>query len=77
MGLPAIAVKLYTDENLGMQELDWEHSVIESRPGPVLVISNKSTIPFLLWHIEAAHPRSAPRRATRSATTWARAPSRR
>ena len=52
MGLPAISVKFYTDENLGMQELDWEHKVIESRPGPVLVISNKSTIPFLLWHIE-------------------------
>lgn len=52
MGLPAIAVRFYTDENLGMQELDWEHQVIDSRPGPVLVISNKSTIPFLLWHIE-------------------------
>jgi hypothetical protein len=52
MGMPAIAVKFYTDENLGMQELDWEHSFVESRPGPVLVISNKSTIPFLLWHIE-------------------------
>ncbi len=52
MGLPAIAIKFYTNENLGMQELDWEHQVVESRPGPVLVISNKSTIPFLLWHIE-------------------------
>jgi len=52
MGLPAIAVKFYTDENLGMQELEWEHRVVDSRPGPVLVISNKSTIPFLLWHIE-------------------------
>jgi len=53
MGLPAIAVKFYTDENLGMRELDWEHSVVDSRPGPVLFISNKSPIPFLLWHIEA------------------------
>ena len=52
MGLPAIAVKFYTDENLGMQELDWEHSVVDSTPGPVLMISNKSTIPFLLWHTE-------------------------
>jgi len=31
---------------------DREHSVIESRTGPVLMISNKSTIPFILWHIE-------------------------
>jgi hypothetical protein len=45
--------RLYTDQNLGMQELDWERGIIESRPGPVLVISNKSTIPFILWHIEA------------------------
>jgi hypothetical protein len=52
-GMPAIARKLYTDENLAMQELDWEHGIIESRPGPILMISNKSTIPFILWHIEA------------------------
>jgi hypothetical protein len=50
--VPAIALRLYTDQNLVMQEIDWEHSVIESRPGPVLLISNKSTIPFVLWHIE-------------------------
>lgn len=53
MGLPAIAIKFYTNQNLGMQELDWERSVIRTRPGPVLVISNKSTIPFILWRIEA------------------------
>ncbi len=52
-GLPAMARRTYTDENLAMQELDWEHQIIESRPGPVLLISNKSTIPFVLWHIEA------------------------
>ena len=50
--VPAIALRLYTDQNLVMQEIDWEHSVLESRPGPVLLISNKSTIPFVLWHIE-------------------------
>jgi hypothetical protein len=48
-----MARRLYTDENLAMQEIDWEHSIIESRPGPILMISNKSTIPFILWHIEA------------------------
>jgi hypothetical protein len=52
-GMPAMARKLYTDENLAMQEIEWEHAIIESRPGPVLMISNKSTIPFILWHIEA------------------------
>jgi hypothetical protein len=52
-GLPAMARRLYTDQNLAMQELDWEHQIVESRPGPILMISNKSTIPFILWHIEA------------------------
>jgi hypothetical protein len=52
-GFPAMARRLYTDQNLAMQELEWEHQIIESRPGPVLMISNKSTIPFILWHIEA------------------------
>jgi len=51
-GMSAINQRLYTDENLGMQELDWERAFITSRPGPILVISNKSTIPFILWHIE-------------------------
>ena len=51
--VPALAIKFYTNGNLGMQELDWEHAIIRSEPGPVLVVSNKSTIPFILWHIEA------------------------
>ena len=52
-GLPAMARRTYTDENLVMQELDWEHEQVASRPGPVLVISNRSTLPFVLWHIPA------------------------
>jgi Flp pilus assembly protein protease CpaA len=52
-GFPAMARRLYTDENLVMQELDWEHEIVAKRPGPVLVISNRSTIPFILWHIPA------------------------
>jgi hypothetical protein len=53
-GLPDFSLKLYTNNNLGMQELDWEKEIIESRPGPILFISNKSTIPFILWHIECS-----------------------
>jgi hypothetical protein len=51
-GLPAFSLRFYTNNNLGMRELDWEREEIESRPGPVLFISNKSTIPFILWHDE-------------------------
>ncbi len=50
-GVPAAARRLYTDQNLVMQEVEWEHDVLTSRGGRVLLISNKSTIPFVLWHI--------------------------
>jgi hypothetical protein len=52
-GLPAINLGSYTNTNQGMQELAWEKTVVEAQPGPLLVISNKSTIPFILWHIQA------------------------
>jgi hypothetical protein len=52
-GLPAMSRRLYTDQNLAMQEIEWEHQIIDSRPGPILMISNKSTLPFILWQIES------------------------
>ncbi|MDB6128635.1 MAG: hypothetical protein JWM35_2531 [Verrucomicrobia bacterium] len=49
-GLPAIAYRLYTTQNLVMKEIDWEHDLVQSRPvGPRLFISNKSSIPWVLW----------------------------
>jgi hypothetical protein len=50
-GLPAIARRLYTSQNLVMQEVEWEHDQLVKRRGPILFISNKSTIPFVLWHV--------------------------
>ena len=32
-----------------MQEVEWEHEQLARRPGSLLFISNKSTIPFVLW----------------------------
>ena len=49
--VPAAARRLYTDQNLVMQEVEWEHDFLTSLPGRVLLITNKSTIPFVLWHI--------------------------
>lgn len=49
--LPAMARRLYTEENLVMQEVEWEYAVLTARPARVLLVSNKSTIPFLLWRI--------------------------
>jgi hypothetical protein len=50
-GLPAMAKRLYTSQNLVMQEVEWEHEELRKRPGPLFFISNKSTIPFVLWRV--------------------------
>ena len=50
-GLPVLAQRLYTSQNLVMQEVEWEHEELLKRPGPVLFVSNKSTLPFVLWRI--------------------------
>lgn len=49
--LPAIARHTYTSQNLVMQEVEWEYAELQRQPGPLLFISNKSTIPFVLWHV--------------------------
>lgn len=50
--LPAMAHRFYTVENLVMKEVDWEHDLVVTRaPGPRLFISNKSSIPWVLWRI--------------------------
>jgi hypothetical protein len=45
-----------------MQEIDWEHDFLKTRPGPVLFISNMSTIPFILWQIPCILSQQAPTR---------------
>ncbi|MDB6169803.1 MAG: hypothetical protein JWM88_2667 [Verrucomicrobia bacterium] len=53
-GLPAIAYRLYTTENLVMKEIDWEREFVLARPpGTRLIISNKSSIPWVLWQTPA------------------------
>jgi hypothetical protein len=52
--LPAISYRLYTTQNLVMKEVDWEHEFVLPRPsGTRLFITNKSTIPWVLWKIPA------------------------
>ncbi len=50
-GGPAYARRLYTSQNLLMHELDWDFEQIAAQPGPVLLVTNKATIPFLLRHV--------------------------
>jgi hypothetical protein len=49
--LPAIARHTYTSQNLVMQEIEWEYEELMRRPGPLLFITNKSSIPFVLWRV--------------------------
>ncbi len=49
--LPAMARRLYTSQNLVMQEVEWEHDLLLERPGRLLFITNKSTLPYVLWHV--------------------------
>ena len=50
--VPAMAHRFYTSQNLVMKEVDWEHDFVVPRgSGPRLFISNKSTIPWVLWRI--------------------------
>jgi hypothetical protein len=52
-GMPAYNLRFYTVHNLGMQQIAWERSVLRGSPGPLLVISNKSTLPFILSRTES------------------------
>ena len=67
-GVPAYARRLYTSQNLVMQELDWELEQIAARRGPLLLISNKATMPFLLERIPVVNMPAG--RTRGSAITW-------
>ncbi|MDB6093298.1 MAG: hypothetical protein JWM32_860 [Verrucomicrobia bacterium] len=52
--LPSLAYRLYTAQNVVMKEVEWESDFVRARPKePRLIISNKSTIPWLLAEIPA------------------------
>jgi hypothetical protein len=58
--LPAMAHRLYTSQNLVMQEVNWEREVFLTRPkGYDLFISNKSSIPWILWQTPSLNLSSA------------------
>ena len=58
--LPAMARRLYTSQNLVMQEVNWEREIFLTRPkGYDLFISNKSSIPWILWQTPSLNLSSA------------------
>jgi hypothetical protein len=62
IGSPAYAQRIYTTSNLVMHELEWEFEQIHRRPGPVLLLTSKGTLPFLLQRIPVLNFEIARRR---------------
>ena len=58
-GVPATARRLYTEQNLVMQEVAWEYAELRKRDPSLLFVTNKSTIPFVLWRIPTVINRHA------------------
>jgi|LauGreDrversion4_2_1035121.scaffolds.fasta_scaffold09731_3 hypothetical protein len=54
-GGPAFAQRLYTERNLVRHEVEWEVAQARARRGPVLVITSKATLPFILERIPAVN----------------------
>lgn len=64
---PAYARRLYTAQNLVMREIEWELEQMQRQPGPVLVITSKATMPYLLHRISAINTPVARTRAAQIA----------
>jgi hypothetical protein len=63
LAAPTYAHRLYSRRNLVVQEVEWELAEVRSRPGPVLVLTSKATLPHLLHQIPALSLAMARQRA--------------
>ena len=50
---PAYARRLYTSQNLVAHEIEWELAQALRQPGPVLMITTRATMPYLLHRVSA------------------------
>jgi hypothetical protein len=64
---PAYARRLYTSQNLVMREIEWELEQMRQQPGPILVITSKATMPYLLHRVSAINTPVARTRAAQIA----------
>ena len=55
LGAPAYAHQYYTSQNLVMHELNWELEQVTARQRPVLLITAKATLPFLLEKVPSVN----------------------
>ena len=66
-GAPAYARRLYTSQNLVAQEIEWELAQALRQPGPVLMITTRATMPYLLHRVSAVNTPVARTRTTQIA----------
>ncbi len=59
IGAPVFARRIYTEHNLVMHEVHWELEQMTAQKGPLLVITSKATMPFLLHRIPAINVTAA------------------
>lgn len=70
---PQMAEKHYTDHNLTAQEFEWERSVINRLPpSPRLIVSNKSSLPWIIRGQPALHIEYARQRVREIEYHWVR-----
>jgi len=55
---PTYSRRLYTTQNLVMREIEWEIERVKARPGPLLLITQKASMPFLLHRISTVNTAS-------------------
>jgi len=55
LGAPAYARRTYTVNNVVMRELEWELEQVSARRGPLLMITSKATLPYLLHRVSAVN----------------------
>ena len=67
LGAPAYAHQFYTSQNMVMHELNWELEQVTARRRPVLLITAKATLPFLLKKVPAVNTVLARVRSTQIA----------
>ncbi len=58
VGARTYSRRIYTTQNLVMREMDWELERAKAHAGPILYITQKATIPFLLEHIATVNTAS-------------------
>jgi hypothetical protein len=64
---PVYSRRIYTTQNLVMRELEWEMERVAAHAGPILLITQKATMPYLLQRISTVNTAAVRTRAAQIA----------